>query len=181
MRNRVPAASAAVIAAVALVLTGCGGGSSKPAPKTTTAPVSTPAAPDKTAGTSAATTAPSADPSTDSPTTDSPSPDSTSSDTTSSGMFADPGCNEAMDALQSVSKLSGVSDPKSALAALHTMVSQLRDAASKAKSPAAAAGINKLADDFQSMISSVEAGNSSVPDNSAVMKDGKAMAIACES
>ena len=96
-------------------------------------------------------------------------------------MFADPGCNEAMDALQSVSKLSGISDPKSALAALHTMVSQLRDAASKAKSPAAAAGINKLADDFQSMISSVEAGNSSVPDNTAVMNDGKAMAIACES
>ena len=174
MRNRLPAASAAVIAAAALVLTGCGGGSSKPAPKATTAPVSTPA---KTTGTTPTAT----DPATDSPASDSPSADATSSDTASSGMFADPGCNEAMDALQSVSKLSGISDPKSALAALHTMVSQLRDAASKAKSPAAAAGINKLADDFQSMISSVEAGNSSVPDNTAVMNDGKAMAIACES
>jgi hypothetical protein len=90
----------------------------------------------------------------------------------------DPGCVAAKSLLLDEQKMN-VSGPD-ALTALQNIVSELNDAASKAKNSAAHDSIKAVADDFQSLIDSVNKGTP--PDSALLTKieaDGNAIDTAC--
>jgi hypothetical protein len=91
---------------------------------------------------------------------------------------SDPGCQAALKAANdATSAMGNMKDPAGAATAFNNLASQMHSAAKLAQKPGAADAINKLADDYAKIASSMSGG--STPDFSGMGTDAAAMGTAC--
>ena len=93
------------------------------------------------------------------------------------GGGTDPGCRQAMIAIQNAEKAQNAADPQAAFQGVSTSIGQLHAAAFTSKKPGAKDAINKVADDLQNIINETRSGQT--PDTQQALTDAQAVAGIC--
>lgn len=89
----------------------------------------------------------------------------------------DKGCAQAMTAIQDAEKAQNNPNPQDALQEATTDIGQIRAAAATTKKPGGQAAMNKVADDLQTIVNEVAAGQK--PDTSQALDDGQEVVRVC--